>query len=140
MVAFPPGRSGWAKSLHRRDLVRPCIYDDKLSIFVLVMNDIEQIEQLLNQNKQLTVVQKENLRDQLVNLINLLLLHDFNGLVQVLYRVDVSEQKLKKLLQKNQTTDAAVIITDLLIERQEEKIKMKNSFKTGNDISDDDRW
>jgi len=139
-VAFPPGRSGWAKSLHRRDLVRPCIYDDKLSIFVLVMNDIEQIEQLLNQNKQLTVVQKENLRDQLVNLINLLLLHDFNGLVQVLYRVDVSEQKLKKLLQKNQTTDAAVIITDLLIERQEEKIKMKNSFKTGNDISDDDRW
>ena len=104
------------------------------------MNDIEQIEQLLNQNKQLTVVQKENLRDQLVNLINLLLLHDFNGLVQVLYRVDVSEQKLKKLLQKNQTTDAAVIITDLLIERQEEKIKMKNSFKTGNDISDDDRW
>jgi hypothetical protein len=140
MVAFPPGRSGWAKSLHRRDLVRPCIYDDKLSIFVLVMNDIEKREQLLNQNKQLTVVQKENLRDQLVNLINLLLLHDFNGLVQVLYRVDVSEQKLKKLLQKNQTTDAAVIITDLLIERQEEKIKMKNSFKTGNDISDDDRW
>jgi len=133
-------RSEGLRTLSERDLGRPCIYDDKLSIFVLVMNDIEQIEQLLNQNKQLTVVQKENLRDQLVNLINLLLLHDFNGLVQVLYRVDVSEQKLKKLLQKNQTTDAAVIITDLLIERQEEKIKMKNSFKTGNDISDDDRW
>ena len=138
-----------AKSLHRseglrtlseRDLGRPCIYDDKLSIFVVVMNDFEQIEQLLNQNKQLTVVQKENLRDHLVNLINHLLLNDFNKLVQVLYRVDVSEQKLKKLLQKNQTTDAAVIITDLLIERQEEKIKMKNSFKTGNDISDDDSW
>ena len=104
------------------------------------MNDIEQIEQLLNQNKQLSVEQKEKLRDQLVNLINHLLLNDFNGLVQVLYRVDVSEQKLKKLLQKNQTTDAAVIITDLLIERQEEKIKIKNSFKSDTDISDDDRW
>jgi len=133
-------RSEGLRTLSERDLGRPCIYDDKLSIFVLVMNDIEQIEQLLNQNKQLTVVQKENLRDQLVNLINLLLLHDFNGLVQVLYRVDVSEQKLKKLLQKNQTTDAAVIITDLLIERQEEKIKIKNSFKSDTDISDDDRW
>ena len=138
-----------AKSLHRceglrtlseRDLGRLCIYVDKLSIFVVVMNDFEQIEQLLNQNKQLTVVQKENLRDQLVNLINHLLLNDFNKLVQVLYRVDVSEQKLKELLQKSPTTDAAVIITDLLIERQEEKIKMKNSFKTGNDISDDDSW
>ena len=116
------------------------IYDDKLSIFVLVMNDIEQIEQLLNQNKQLSVAQKEKSRDQLVNLINHLLLNDFNKLVQLLYRVDVSEQKLKELLQKNLTTDAAFIITDLLIERQEEKIKMKNSFKTDNDISDDDKW
>ena len=104
------------------------------------MNDIEQIEQLLNQNKQLNVVQKEKLRDQLVNLINHLLLNDFNKLVQLLYRVDVSEQKLKELLQKNLTTDAAFIITDLLIERQEEKIKMKNSFKTDNNISDDDKW
>ena len=129
------------KSLHRRDLGRPCLfYDDKLSIFVFVMNDIEQIEQLLNQNKQLNVVQKEKLRDQLVNLINHLLLNDFNKLVQLLYRVDVSEQKLKELLQKNLTTDAAFIITDLLIERQEEKIKMKNSFKTDNNISDDDKW
>jgi len=133
-------RSEGLRTLSERDLGRPCIYDDKLSIFVLVMNDIEQIEQLLNQNKQLSVVQKEKLRDQLVNLINHLLLNDFNKLVQVLYRVDVSEQKLKKLLQKNQTTDAAVIITDLLIERQEEKIKIKNSFKSDTDISDDDRW
>ena len=133
-------RSEGLRTLSERDLGRPCIYDDKLSIFVVVMNDIEQIEQLLNQNKQLSVVQKEKLRDQLVNLINHLLLNDFNKLVQVLYRVDVSEQKLKELLQKNQTTDAAVIITDLLIERQEEKIKIKNSFKSDTDISDDDRW
>ena len=133
-------RSEGLRTLSERDLGRLCIYVDKLSIFVVVMNDFEQIEQLLNQNKQLTVVQKENLRDQLVNLINHLLLNDFNKLVQVLYRVDVSEQKLKELLQKNPTTDAAVIITDLLIERQEEKIKLKNSFKTNNNISDDDRW
>jgi hypothetical protein len=60
--------------------------------------------------------------------------------VQILYRVDVSEQKLKELLQKNPGTDAAVIIADLLIERQEEKVKIKNSFQYNNDIPDEDKW
>ena len=128
------------KSLHRRDLERACIYDDKLSIFVFVMNDIEQIEQLLNQNKQLSIVQKEKLRDQLVNLINHLLLNEFNKLVQVLYRIDVSEQKLKQLVQKNPETDAALIITDLLIERQAQKMKTKRSFKADDNIADEDKW
>jgi len=104
------------------------------------MEEYEHIRQLLFQNEQQTIAQRQKLRDQLIEYINHLLLHDFNGLVQVLYRVDVSEQKLKELLQKNPTTDAAVIITDLLIERQEEKIKLKNSFKTDNNISDDDKW
>jgi hypothetical protein len=104
------------------------------------MNDIEQIEQLLHQHKQLTVIQKEKLRDQLVNLINHLLLNDFNKLVQVLYRIDVNEQKLKQLVQKNPETDAAVIITDLLIERQEQKMKTKISFKKDDNIPDEDKW
>ena len=113
---------------------------DKLSIFVVIMNGYEQIEQLFNQNKQLTVVQKENLRDQLVEIINNLLLNDFNKLVHVLYRVDISEQKLKQLLQKNPTTDAAVIIAELLIARQQQKIATKQSFKANENIADEDKW
>jgi len=113
---------------------------DKLSIFVVIMNGYEQIEQLFNQNKQLTVVQKENLRDQLVEIINNLLLNDFNKLVHVLYRVDISEQKLKQLLQKNPTTDAAVIIAELLIARQQQKIATKQSFKANENIPDEDKW
>jgi len=100
----------------------------------------DHIKELLNQNQQQALSQKEKLREQLVEYINHLLLHDFNGLVQVLYRVDVSEQKLKELLQKNPTTDAAIIITDLLIERQQEKIKIKESFKTNDNIPDEDKW
>ena len=104
------------------------------------MEEHEHIRQLLFQNEQQTIAQKEKLRDQLIEYINHLLLHDFNGLVQVLYRVDVSEQKLKELLQKNPATDAAVIITDLLIERQEEKINIKESYKTNDNIPDEDKW
>ena len=58
----------------------------------------------------------------------------------MLYRIDVSEQKLKQLVQKKPTTDAAVIITDLLIERQEQKMKTKISFKEDDNIPDDDKW
>ena len=66
--------------------------------------------------------------------------HDFHKLVVVLYRVDVSEPKLKKLLQANPQTDAAVIIADLLIERQVEKIKTRESFRGKNDIPEDEKW
>jgi hypothetical protein len=58
----------------------------------------------------------------------------------VLYRIDVSEPKLKKLLHANPKTDASVIIADLLIERQAEKIKTRESFKGKRDIPDDEKW
>lgn len=104
------------------------------------MEDEKYFEQLLNLNKQLDVFQKQELKEQLISIVNSLLLHDFNKLVQILYRVDVSEQKLKELLQKNPQTDAAIIIADLLIERQEEKIKTKQSFKTDDHITDEEKW
>lgn len=68
------------------------------------------------------------------------MLHDFNKLVQILYRVDVDEKKLKVLLQENKETDAAVIIADLLLQRQEEKIKTKQEFKPSDDIPDEEKW
>lgn len=68
--------------------------------------------------------------------INELIQHDFAGLVNLLYRVDVSEQKLKQLLKDTQGKDAARIISSLIIERQIEKIKHRHSFKEPN--RDDD--
>jgi hypothetical protein len=97
-------------------------------------------EQLSKLNKQLTIVEKNRLREQLMFYINDLLLHDFKKLVQILYRIDVSEQKLKTLLQQNPQTDASEIIVDLLIQRQEEKIKSKDSHKSNRDISEEDKW
>jgi hypothetical protein len=104
------------------------------------MKENESIEQLLNLNSQLDVVQKEEMKDHLIFYINHLLLHDFDKLVQILYRVDVSENKLKEVVQKNPGTDAAIIIADLLMQRQEEKIKTKEAFKSNNDISGEDKW
>jgi hypothetical protein len=104
------------------------------------MGDAKNLEQWLNLNEQLNAFDKQERKEQLISIVNHLLLHDFNKLIQVLYRVDVSEQKLKDLLQKNLQTDAAIIIADLLIERQQEKIKIKESFNTDNHIPDEEKW
>jgi len=101
------------------------------------------IEALLNLNHQLTALQKSELNEQLIFYINHLLLHDFNKLVQILYRVDVNEKKLKELLQQNKNTDAALLIADLLIQRQEEKIKTREAFKSDNTAGhtpDEEKW
>jgi hypothetical protein len=105
------------------------------------MKDNESIEQLLNLHNQLDAVQKEEVKGHLIFYINHLLLYDFDKLVQILYRVDVSENKLKDVLKKNSGTDAAIIIADLLMERQEEKLKTKEAFKKSNgNIPGEDKW
>lgn len=102
------------------------------------MKDID--EHLLKLNKQLSTIEKKEFRDQLIRYINDLLLHDFNKLVQILYRIDVNEKKLKELLMQNTGTDSAIIITDLLIQRQEEKLKSRNLFQSNKDIPEEDQW
>jgi hypothetical protein len=68
------------------------------------------------------------LRDQLIFLINELINNDFNALVQILYRIDVDEKKLKQLLKESKDSDTASIIADLIVERQLQKIKSKSWF------------
>lgn len=83
----------------------------------------------------------EQMRERLRTAISLLIAGDFQQLVYVLYRIDVNERKLKYLLQENVGEDAATIITDLIIERQMEKIKSRKEYTRQDDnINDEDRW
>lgn len=104
------------------------------------MDDQAIDDMLLKINDTSTIFKKEDLRMQINDFINHLLIHDFNRLVQILYRVDVNEQKLKTLLQQNSDRDASVLITDLLIQRQEEKLKSRQAFKKNTDIPEDEKW
>jgi hypothetical protein len=94
------------------------------------MDEWQDIDHFLLQlNDKVSVLEKQKLREQLVFFINYLLLNDFNKLVNILYRVDVDEQKLKTLLSGQPQTDAGEIIADLLIRRQEQKLAARESFK-----------
>ena len=84
---------------------------------------------------------ENNLLDFLTEKINFLIVNDFNKLIFILYRADINEQKLNRLLSENKKEDAGKIIAALFIQRQLEKIKSReeNSAKTSND-SQEERW
>ena len=70
--------------------------------------------------------------------VNPLISNNFNNLVSILYRMDINEAKLMELLHDNSAEDAGMIIADLIIERQIQKIKSKNENRDANIISGDD--
>ncbi len=81
------------------------------------------------------------MQQQLQDLINDLILHNFDKLVQLLYTVDVDEKRLKSLLQQRPDEDAANIIAELLISRQLQKIELRRqqSNKSTTDDSEE-KW
>lgn len=70
----------------------------------------------------------------LIAYINDCIQHDFNKLVQLLYRIDVSEEKLKSILQLNPNEDAAKLIAAVIIERLAATKAARASFSTTNKI------
>ena len=76
--------------------------------------------------------------------IGLLIDNDFSTLVQLLYRVDVSESRLRQLLLGNKTTDAGRLIARLMLERQWQKIVTRREFSRENPgegaADEEERW
>lgn len=84
---------------------------------------------------------ENNFEELLSAKINHLIVNDFNRLIQILYRADISEKKLKQLLEENKTEDAGKLIGALFIERQLQKIKSRRENRQDlNDITDEERW
>lgn len=90
--------------------------------------------------KECTDESLHTVRQQLQTYINDLIQHDFAKLIELLYRVDINEKKLKELLAANQGINSAVLISDLLIERQLQKRAWRQTHKPDADIPDEERW
>jgi hypothetical protein len=107
--------------------------DDNTSVLA---NDLQQ----LNLVPAGAVYNFEQLRQLIINKIELLINTDFQKLIQLLYTLDIPEKKLKELL-ATEHANAAVIISDLIIERQLQKIEMRKKFMGDNsDIPEDEKW
>ena len=97
--------------------------------------------QQIAKDLQLTLTSNEHVDIRLIiDRINELIQKDFPSLLNLLYRIDVSEEKLKSVLNSQPETDAAILITQLIIERQNEKLKSKEINKNFGDIPEDEKW
>ena len=101
------------------------------------MTDIQKItsEDLMNllvSNNFPTVFENysnQDLESKLAIYINELIDKDFNKLVNLLYRIDISEQKLKIALQnEDKTISSGKTIAKLIIERQLQKLEFRKKF------------
>ncbi|MBK5270419.1 MAG: hypothetical protein JJE22_05325 [Bacteroidia bacterium] len=108
------------------------------------MQSQKELVELLNNELAIEMPEKisfEELRENLSQHINYLIQTNFQKLVSILYRIDVSEIKLKALLQENKFADAGAIIADLIIERQLQKIKSRQQFsQRDKNLNNEEQW
>ena len=83
---------------------------------------------------------ENNFAKLLAEKINYLIVHDFNKLIQILYRADISEPKLKGMLAENKSEDAGKLIGALFIERQMQKVKSRRDNRRDENICEEERW
>ena len=99
---------------------------------------------LLNDELAIDFAEKmsySELHGQLAAYINDLIKYEFDKLIAYLYRIDVSEEKLKTLLLDNPQDDAGNIIASLIIERQQQKIKSRELFsQRDNNFDEEEKW
>lgn len=104
-------------------------------------NQISITDQIISVTNSIQKKSLEEIREQLISLINKLINKDFHALVQLLYRIDVDEKKIRNYLDQNANEDSASILADLIIERQSQKIESRKNFTNKkSDESDEEKW
>lgn len=107
---------------------------------------MDTLKLVQNINNELAIdmpakLSQEELQIQLAAYFNDLIKNNFEKLIAYLYRIDISEQKLKSLLQELPQQDAGKIIAALVIERQLQKIKSRELFRQQEtDFDEEEKW
>jgi hypothetical protein len=68
-------------------------------------------------------INESQLRDVMVKTFEYLIDDDFPKLLQILYRADVDQYKLKELLENTEGKSSAEVIADAYLERQQAKVE-----------------
>ena len=73
-------------------------------------------------------ISEAQLREVLVRAFEYLVEDDFPKLVQILYRADVDQNKLKKLLENTENASSGEVIADAYMARQKAKLEIWNKY------------
>ncbi len=115
-----------------------CFLKEKLMNNKIETKEIRDQLQLMGLSLKEDIHSYADLLQDLSYHINNLITNNFTNLINLLYRLDVNEEKVRKLLkeQTNELTSAS--IAKLIIERQQKKMQMKASFKKDENISEEE--
>ena len=83
---------------------------------LIPVNEIENLDKF-----------KEYLTDRLTYLLE----NKYDALINILYKIDVNEEKLAKLFSETNRTSIPDALADLIIERQLQKIKIRQQYRSG---------
>ncbi len=100
-----------------------------------IVNELKKFEIIISPSNNTD----EELLKALSERINELIAHNFSFLISLLYRIDISEKKLKERLDQSDSISSGDIIAGMIIERQSEKIRTRKLF-AANDNSNEERW
>lgn len=96
------------------------------------MSDFTKALNKISTDLDLSSKSEADLLEQLSTYLNELINRDFNAVVQILYRMDVSEIKVRqKLANPLPGESAGSILAHLLIQRELEKMKWRERYKNG---------
>jgi hypothetical protein len=99
-----------------------------------IVNVIEQDFRIADSDSLIPAGDVDNfeaLKAYLTEKLSYLLDNKYDKLVNVLYRIDVNEEKLAKLFADTNREFIPAALADLIIERQIQKIKFRQKYKSG---------
>lgn len=109
--------------------------------FLLLTFDLQSNDYFCNMSME---IGPHNVGDltpaQLSAYINQLIDTDFPRLAQLLYQLDISEEKIRSALLTEPMGNTGDKIVELIMERLQQKAKSKRMFKHDDNIPDDERW
>ena len=107
-----------------------------------MLHDQDRLDTMLAEKDELIWKSPEWFQ-QLKEAINHLIESDFPGLVQILYRIDVSETRVRQSLQQSPQEDAATLLAEIIVNRMLQTISTRKAWQQKNaadDIADEEKW
>lgn len=98
----------------------------------------DEIKQMLQLHFEIELKNTE--KQAIIDYIDHLIANNFQQLINVLYKIDISENKIKLALQQQQNRKTAEVLVEMILERLQEKAESRKATKTNNFISEDEKF
>ncbi|MET1057651.1 MAG: hypothetical protein ABWY16_20215 [Pedobacter sp.] len=95
------------------------------------MDDIKVLSRIIGKDFELEEeLSEELIRQKMIHAFSWLLDNDISKMMNILYRTDVDEERLKSLLVSRSQLPSAEVIADEYISRQKQKVETWKKYST----------